>query len=97
MTLRERRLDREKRAPVRRLTFGRPNRCPRCHKLTVDAWVHTLNAHACHLYELECSMHPSAWHESLQPYRDEYARLAHTETCDCEGEAATTDPGKMFT
>jgi len=76
----------EKRTVSTRVVIRQPDRCPPCKRLTVDAWVHRLNQLCWHLSSLETSMHPSAWHECLQPDRDEFTRLAQTHTCDCNEE-----------
>ena len=51
-------------------------------KLTTDEWIRRLNALGREMDEIAASLHPSAWHEVLAPYRARWRELAAAETHD---------------
>ncbi len=51
-------------------------------KLTTDEWVQRLNALGREMDEIAVSLHPSAWHEALAPYRVRWRELVRAKTYD---------------
>ncbi len=50
--------------------------------MTTEQWVRRLNQLAEEMDETAACLHPSAWHEALGPMREQYEKLAKTETKD---------------
>lgn len=63
-------------------------RCVQCKRLTVEEWVHRLNVLASDIEEDMAVVHPSAWKEVVGDRNEQYRRLAHADTCDCEKKAS---------
>jgi len=44
--------------------------------MTIDEWVHRLNALGADLDDMAAAMHPSAWHDALAQESEKWRKLA---------------------